>query len=199
MSQLAAGLLLAALLGSVPLAHAQEATELYDCVGDLDTDDFCSDSDGILVDEGCGATFNRYIGRIAWPALRNVGPVTISVRTRYVRFGTTHLPLYVEVRGRDDPEEGTHCYTGYGGLLVLQAHGGVQCGGTWESVGPVDLAPYGVPFGAYYSLQVAFFEFLPSPIFGTVAHSIGFSCIRVTSHPTLVAGTTWSNVKALFR
>ena len=178
-------------------AGAQAPTELYDCVDDPDGPDFCtSDSTVELVDAGCGATFNRYHGRIVWPVLRNVGPVTISVKTRYVRFGTTHLPLYVEVDSRAVPED---CITGLDGRLILVAQGGPECGGTWESVGPINLVPFGVPLGGLYSVQAVFFEALPDDHGEIPFHSIGFSCIRITSHPTAVASTTWSNVKALYR
>ncbi len=179
---------------------AQEPTELYDCVDDADGPGFCTgDSTVVLVDEGCGATFNRYHGRIAWPVLRNVGPVTISVKTRYVRFSTTQLPLYIEVRGHIEPVEPIDCTTGLSGHLILVSQGGPECDGAWESVGPISLVPFGVPLGALYTVQAVFFEALPDDHGEIPFHSIGFSCIRVTSHPSPIALTTWSRVKVLFR
>ena len=183
-------LLLLLALGAVGV-RAQEPTELYDCVDDTDGPDFCAvDSTAVLVDEGCGATFNRYHGVITWPALRNTGPVTISVLTRTFLFGTTYLPLYIEV-GEGIPG----CRALPSAPVALIAQGGQLCGGLWESVGPVDLREYGIHLGDLYTIQAVFLESLP----GTVtSHSIGFSCIRV-SHPLAVAPATWSTIKVLFR
>lgn len=192
--------LLVLVLVAATRAGAQEPTELYDCVDDADGPDFCtSDSTVVPVDEGCGATFNRYRGRIAWPVLRNVGPVTISVQTRNVRFGTTNLPLYIEVRGRGQPADPLNCSTGLSGHLILVAQGGPECGGAWESVGPINLAPFGVQLGEPYTVQAVFFEGLPDDHGQIWFHSVGFSCIRVTSHPSTVTSTTWSRVKVLYR
>lgn len=180
--------------------RAQEApTELYDCVDDADGPAFCSDSTAVLVDEGCGSSFSRYHGRIAWPVLKNVGPVIISVKTRYVEFGRTHIPLYVEVRGRTTPSDQKECRTGLGGHLVLVAQGGPDCGGAWASVGPINLRDFGVPMDESYIVQVVFFESLPDDNGELFFHSVGFSCLRVTSHPTAVASTNWSNVKVLYQ
>jgi len=179
---------------------AQEPTEIYDCVDDPDGADFCSDSTAVLVDGSCGTTFNRYHGRIAWPALRNVGPVTISVKTRRIQFGTTSLPLYIEVVPRVPGEsQGCRTWGAVGGFLILVAQGGPDCGGTWESVGPISLASFGVPLGSLYHLQAVFFESIPDDSGRVSFHSVGFSCLQVTSHPTAVGSATWTNVKALFR
>ena len=151
------------------------------------------------MDEGCGAVFNRYHGLIAWPVLRYVGPVTIAVKTRVLVHATTTtlFPLYIEVTPRDPPH--LTCPSGMpgGGFVVLAALGGPECGGTWESVGPLDLRPYGIVVGEQYSIRAVFMETLLDR-FGQIFHSVGFSCIRVTSHPTAVASTAWSNVKQLY-
>ena len=174
-------------------SEAQVPTDLEDCVAIGAS--FCTDSTAVLVDDSCGETFNRYYGRLAWPPLRNVGPVTIAVETINAQ-GTTY-PLYVEVRGRNDSTS-TDCRTDMAGHLVLVAQGGTQCGGTWESVGPVDLTPYGVALGENYHVQCVFFESMPGPL-GGVAHTIGFSCIKVTSQPDAVHTASWSLVKHLYR
>ena len=182
------------------LVGAQDLTELDDCVDDVDSDHFCSDSTAVLVDEGCGAVFKRYHGPIAWPVLRYVGPVTIAVKTRVLLHATstTLFPLYVEVTPRDPPDTVT-CHRGSpnGGFVVLAALGGTECGGTWESVGPLDLRQYGIVVGEHYNIRAVFLETLPDDS-GRIYHTIGFSCIRVTSHPSAVTSTTWSNVKVLF-
>ena len=178
---------------------SQELTELEDCVGDVDVDHFCSDSTAVLVDAGCDTVFNRYHGQIAWPVLRCVGPVTIAVQTRVLTDlnSTTRFPLYIEIIPRDGP--GEECRRGLGGFVVLVAKGGPVCGGTWESIGPLDLRRYGVQLGGYYSVQAVFIETLPTVSLGRVFHSVGFACIRLTAHPTAVTQTGWGRVKALFR
>lgn len=195
------GFVLILLLVAAAHAAAQEPTELYDCVDDADGPDFCtSDSVVVPVDEGCGATFNRYHGTIAWPVLRNVGPVTIAVKTRYLPYpGRTYLPLYVEVRGRTEPADPKDCRTGLSGHVILVAQGGSECGGAWESAGPINLRPFGVPLGALYTVQVLFFESVPDHHGEPSFYTVGFSCLRVTTHPTAVASTTWSNLKVLYR
>ena len=176
---------------------AELPTELQDCVDDADGPSFCtSDSTSILMEEGCDATFVRYHAKIAWPTLRNVGPITISVKTRDILFRPPQqVPLYIEV-ARDAEREARRCLTTSDGLVILTAQGGPHCGGTWESVGPIDLAWFGIPLGTPYIVQAVFLESLP----GTVPfNSIGFSCISITSHPTAVARATWSNIKVLYR
>lgn len=175
-------------------SEAQVPTELDDCVGS--SSDFCSDSTAVLVDYSCGQLFNRYYGRIAWPPLRNVGPVTIAVKTSNAH--ATAFPLYVEVRGRIDAAD-ADCRTDLGGHLILVAQGGTSCGGSWESIGPVDLRPYGVPLGWNYSLQCTFFETVPSDFFGAIWHTVGFACIKVTSHPLPVSSVSWASMKVLYR
>ena len=183
------------------LAKAQEPTGLFDCVDDADGPGFCTrDSMPVLVDEGCGATFNRYHGRIAWPVLRNVGPVTISVKARVKRVPeegqTQYLPLYVEVVGRTFTNDDYRCRP-LGGIVILVAQGGPECGGTWESVGPISLVRFGVPLGALYHIQMTFFESLPPPA-GQFC-TLGFSCLRVMPEPDAVVAVNWGNVKALYK
>ena len=185
------------LLALAATAHAQSdiPTELEDCVGP--GADFCFSGTSALIDSGCGARFEGFVGRIAWPALLNVGPVTIAVQTRNTSFeGQTWFPLYVEVRGRGYPSEGRECNTGLGGDLVLVARGGLSCGGTWESVGPIDLRPYGIFLGTIYSVQCVFFRTVPD---GLGARTVGFSCIRVTSTPEALGALTWTAAKRLYK
>jgi len=168
-------------------------TELEDCTGP--SAEFCFDGAPALIDSGCGALFENYQGRIAWPPLRNVGPVTISVQARHTFTSQTFFPLYVEVQARriDDPPI---CQDGLGGLVVLVARGADRCGGTWESIGPIDLVPFGVPLGSPYSVQCIFFRTTPSDV---TVRTVGFSCIRVTSHPSILVSTSWGNVRTLFK
>jgi hypothetical protein len=186
------GLLFLALVGS---AHGQISppTELEDCVGP--EADFCFSGSPALIDTSCGVTFNGYQGRIAWPALRNVGPVTIAVQTRNMSFqGQTFFPLYVEIVARPLPEDGTDCNHGRAGQVVLTAEGARQCGGTWSSIGPLDLRPFGVPLGVNYSVQCTFFRTSD----GVTPRTVGFSCIRVTPASTVVGGALWGSVKRLY-
>jgi hypothetical protein len=191
-------LLFALLVFGAGRAYAQMPTELYDCVDDADGPNFCAyDSTAVLVDAGCGATFNRYRAKIAWPVLWNVGPITIAVKTRSILFkGPPQVPLYIEVASRNAQQDPRDCRTGFNGFLILAAQGGPHCVGTWESVGPIDLAWFGIPLGTPYNVQAVFLESLP----GTVDfHSIGFACIRITSHPVAVQPGTWTNIKVLYR
>jgi hypothetical protein len=183
------------LLAATTVAHSQAdlPTELEDCTGS--EADFCFDGTAALVDSGCGARFEGYAGRIAWPVMKNVGPVTIAVQTRYTPAGQTVFPLYVEARGRDAPGDVLDCRTGLGGQLVLVAHGADRCGGTWESIGPIDLQAYGVPLGAPYNLQCVFFRTTPTRV---TARTVGFSCIRVTSIPAATMAASWGSVKTLY-
>jgi hypothetical protein len=167
-------------------------TDLEDCTGP--GADFCFDGTPALIDSGCGALFEGYAGRIAWPVLRNVGPVTIAVRTRYTFTGQTILPLYVEVASRrGDPNLG--CTTLRPGQVVLVAQGAEQCGGTWQSIGPIDLTRYGVPFGEPYHVQCVFFRTTPDRI---TIRSAGFACIRLISHPLAIQPASWGVVKRLY-
>jgi hypothetical protein len=91
------------------------------------------------------------------------------------------MPIYIEVRGLGIFPDTTGCRTNHWGRLVMVSYGGMSCGGTWESIGPLDLGPWGVQTGERYLIQAVFFERLPSE-FGPGSHSPGLSCIRVESH-----------------
>jgi hypothetical protein len=83
--------------------------------------------------------------------------------------------------------------------VILVALGSSQCGGLWESVGPLDLTRIGVPIGGLYHVQLVFFEDHYSGW-----RSNGFSCIRVsndlvTDVPLSVATRSWGGMKILFR
>jgi hypothetical protein len=185
-------LLFGLLIVACGTARAQSAlpTELEDCTGP--DANLCFDGDPTLIEEGCGARFEGYAGRIAWAALENVGPVTIAVQTWSSFASQTFIPLYVEVVRR---VADTICNTTLAGRVVLVAGGSDRCGGTWESVGPIDLVRYGVPLGDNYSVQCVFFRTSP----GVSARTVGFSCIRVTSTPTGTASGHWGVVKALYK
>jgi hypothetical protein len=187
------GLLILALVAS---SHGQPIppTALDDCVGP--EEDFCFSGSPALIDTSCGVTFNGYQGRIAWPALRNVGPVTIEVQTRNTSFqGQTWFPLYVEVDARPFPEDGTDCNQARPGLVVLVAEGARQCGGTWASIGPLDLQRFAVPLGTNYSVGCTFFRTTD----GVTARTVGFSCIKVTPAATLTSDVQWGFVKRMYR
>lgn len=181
----------AGVLGS--RAQAQQ-TILEDCIGP--TSVVCSNPPVLLPGDSCGTPFYRFNGRIAWPPLKNVGPVTISIQSR--RDPYTLMPLYVEIRNLVANEDTTACNPDTGGVLLLTDFGGAPCGGTWTTVGPFDLRPFGVRMGEFYRVQVAFFETRPWPT-GERGYSPGFSCIRLTAPPTPVAMQTWGHVKRLFR
>src|SRR2546422_1404728 len=107
-----------------PEVQAQQS-ELFSCVA---SGGYCSDTTGDVLAEGCGQTFYQFTGRVAWPPLVNLGPVTIGVRT-LANQGTPY-PIYVEIRDHTsiDPQG---CTTLLAGALVLVAQGSTQCGGEW--------------------------------------------------------------------
>jgi hypothetical protein len=107
---------------------------------------------------------------------------------------TQYLPLYVEVVGRTFTNDDYRCRS-LGGIVIVVAQGGPDRGGTWESVGPIDLVRFGVPFGTLDHIQMTFFESPPPPA-GQFC-TIGFSCLRVTSEPDAVAAVNWGSVKSL--
>jgi hypothetical protein len=190
-------LLVLVLISMAVAARGELPTELDECVGPQAT--FCSDSTAALVDESCGTQFYRFHGRVAWPVLRCVGPVTIAVKTRFARFQNTAYPLYVEVCVRPTPGDNTDCNTGRAGHVALEAQGGPGCGGVWESVGPLDLGAYGIQPGENYHVQCEFFENLPGAFPGYEPHSVGFACIRVTAYPVAIAPVDWTGAKRLYR
>ena len=169
----------------------------------LEEGSFCSEAplDTILTrgpggDFGCGQEFYKIIGRVAFPLLVNQGPVTISVLTlapsAYARY-----PLYVEIRPHV-PGDPSNCTTLLAGTLVLEAQGfPTQCGGVWETIGPLDLTQRGIALGATYHIQVVGFRELM-----TGYHSTGLACIRLTSavrERAPVALNAWGRIKQLYR
>jgi hypothetical protein len=185
------------LVSSIVVSHvgAQE-TELEDCLGPNTR--ACSDSERFLVEDSCGAASYRFIGRVAWPPLKNVGPVTISVRTRAVSQVHTVFPLYFEIRGLHTFSDSTECRTRLAGVLLMEVQGGSDCGGTWTTIGPLDLRPFSVTLGEFYHLQCLFLETIVD-MFGFRFYSPGLSCIRITSEPSPVVESTWTKAKILFQ
>lgn len=154
---------------------------------------YCSESplDTLIVDS-CGALFRQFVGRVAFPPLVNRGPVTIRIRT--VSIPLTPFPLYVEIRGHT-PSEPTSCTTLLAGDVVLVGQGIVrQCGGTWESVGPLDLTLSGVLPGGLYHVQLVGFV-NPDNGYGTV----GVACVELSSPTSLVQTVNWQRVKQLYK
>jgi hypothetical protein len=171
-------------------ALAQEV-ELDNCLRD---GGFCSETPAAVVDSSCAEVFYAHRGRLSWAPLRNAGPVTIAVQTRRRNLLTT-FPLYVEIVAFVDSLE---CDTEPAISVVLVAQGTSQCAGIWESVGPIDLTRHSIPLGAPYRVQLEFFATAPDD-HGVFRSSVGVSCIRVTSHPAVVAPTSWGWFKSLYQ
>ena len=170
---------------------------LFEC---LDSGNFCSDSSGTVIDASCGESFYVYPGRIAFrPVLTNTGPVTISARTVNVG-GNTIYPVFIEIAPLQASAQ--DCSTAVPGLVVLMAQGSRRCGGTWESIGPIDLERFLVPQGTQYQIQAVFFEKWLGD-FPFRQHSAGLACVRVTQETpptaTTVTSESWTNIKALYR
>jgi hypothetical protein len=171
--------------------HAQPS-ELLSC---FEPGTYCAESplDTLSAFElGCDVTFVQFVGRLAFPPLVNRGPVTIAVRT-LSRAGVP-FPLYVEMRTRvgSGPDG---CTTLLAGNIALVAQGlPPQCGGVWETVGPIDLTQVGVPLGWLYHVQLVGF------VDGSTGlGSAGVACVRVSGVPSTVIGTTWQRAKCLYR
>ena len=168
-------------------AFAQD-TELHSCLPDTNA---CSETDAIPIPDFCGNTFYLYHGRLSWPALRAVGPITISVQT--YRHWDTVFPLYVEFLPFVTSPD---CKTTDSGILLLETRGRGQCGGLWQSVGPIDLEfLFGITPGSLYRIRVVFVQGLPE----WVDTSPALRCIHVTAEPSVIAEHSWGHVKALYK
>ena len=172
-----------------PPAFAQD-TELHSCLPDSNA---CSEMEAISISDGCGDTFYLYHGRLSWPALRAVGPITVSVQT--YRHQDTYFPLYVEFQpGAILPGCTT---TDSGGLLLLETRGSAQCAGLWTSVGPIDIINlFGITPGSLYRIRVGFLQG-PPDWFSTAP---ALHCIQVTTAaPSPVVQRSWGHIKAVYK
>jgi hypothetical protein len=174
-----------------------QQVELDDCVGP--GSQMCTVSPIVLEEDSCGTASYRFNGRVAWAPLKNVGPITVSVKTRIANRPQTIFPMYVELRGQGNLTDTTTCRTGLGASVLLVVQDGRSCGGNWTSIGPIELEHFGVSRGEYYRVQCVFFETIVSP-FGFIGFSPAFSCIRITRDETSpVAELDWTRVKQLFK
>ena len=176
------------LMGLFGLPALGQDAELHACLPDSNA---CSETEAVPLADYCGNTFYLYQGRVSWPALRAVGPIGASVQT----YGPqdTYFPLYVEILpGVTSPE----CTTGGGGSLLLETRGRGQCGGLWQTVGPIDTVPLSIFPGDLYRIRVVFI--LPIPI--SVGHSPALACISVTTEtPSGSARRSWGQIKQLYK
>ena len=171
-----------------------QPTELFNC---LEDGSYCSETPlDTLASLGlaCGEDFHVFVGRVAFPPLINRGPITIAVKSLSPHFYYRY-PLYVEIVGRL-PTDPPVCTTFLAGALVLVTQGlPTQCGGVWESIGPLDLTQSGIPLGSLYHIQVVGFRDL-----GSGYRSCGLACVTVRAEPTsAVALAGWGFVKQLYR
>jgi len=168
--------------------HAQPS-ELLSC---FEPGSFCSEAPMDTLETygmNCGRTFRILAGRVGFPPLVNIGPVTIRVLT-YGRPSTA--PLYVEIRGQREPVVG--CTPDLAGALVFIARGFPwQCGGVWESIGPLDLTQVGVPLGSEYHVQLIGFS-------GSYIQSVAVACVEVVGPGATspVRPVTWEIVKRIY-
>src|SRR5262245_20267224 len=166
--------MLVVLLCAFAVRASAQPTEFASC---LEPGTYCSESalDTLeLFAQDCGVTFVQFVGRLAFPPLVNRGPVTITVRTTSAVW--TPYPLYLEVRGHT-PGEPESCTTLLAGDVALVAHGiPRQCGGIWETIGPLDLTQSGIPLETIYHVQLIG---LRDAEIGY--GSVGFACLTVRS------------------
>jgi len=164
-------------------------TKLYSCLPDSNV---CIETDGFPVGNPfspCGV-FWIHRGLVSWPPLRAVGSITVEIETYDGALNV--LPLYVEIKGRVDS---TGCKPPGSGEVILDTRSRQQCGGVWESVGPLDIRQF-TPIGSFYRIQV--FSLVANPP-GVGIHSPGVRCLRVTVDPATVATESWGRVKMLYR
>jgi hypothetical protein len=165
-----------------------QPSELSTCLSQSEPLLFCEDTHGTTyVDLDCSREFFTYTGRVSWAPLMCVGPVTIELNTRFVPHATRY-PIYVQIARYIDSAT---CEPP--GVLVGRVYGGDMCGGTWESVGPIDL-PQIIPVGDSYAVQLLFMAAAVGEY-----RSPGLDCLRVTAHMSSVMQASWSHAKVLFR
>ena len=165
-------------------AVAAQPSELYRCATVTGPD--CG-GNGFGFHDTC-ASFRVYNGRRLWYPLKHVGPITIELETL-----NGDLPLYVEIVPIPDSLMQSAC--ALPGYVVAVAHGIQACGGGWETFGPFDIRSI-VPLGGTYGLQIEAFE-INDGSYSFI--SPGVDCIRVTTAPSPVKGTSWGLVKSLYK
>ncbi len=175
----------------VVLAASQglaQSTTFASCLPDSRV---CVETEGFPVGNPfspCGV-FWVHRGYVSWPSLRAVGPITVSVETYDGALNV--VPLYVEIKGRVDS---LACTPPGEGQVILTTRSRQQCGGIWESVGPLDIRQF-TPLGSFYRLQIFFLIANPP---SSEIHSPGVRCIRVVSAPQALFSASWSMIKTLY-
>lgn len=134
-------------------------------------------------------------GTVGDPPARQSGPITISVLTMSPYVNTTY-PLFVGISPRSNTQD-LGCTTRLAMNLTLVAQGlPLQCGGVWETLGPIDLSRLGAPLGATYHVQLEGYR----DLFGGFS-SARIACLRVTTEQqgSSVGELAWSRVKSLYK
>jgi hypothetical protein len=151
----------------------------------------CSEKPGELLEGSCGENFFFYPGRVSWDPLVAVGPISISVQSR-LGFDASPMPLYVEIV-TNLPD--STCQTVAGSpYVIMTSYGATECGGIWQTIGPIDLKRY-VPIGGLYAIRLSFIEGWPTPF----ARSPAVSRIKVKLHSTPVTLTSWTILKRIYQ
>ena len=183
-----------AILGAmVPSGTMAQPTQFQDCLSVPPVQEWCQDvSSGTLVDLGCLREWYTYEGRIAWPALRYVGPIIIEIDAR--RVSVTRFPLYVEFQAlKNLPPEATYCDGP--GRVLMTVYGSASCD-TWESSGPLDLS-FWLDVGDLYVIRLVFLSDT-----STRFQSPYFDCIRVSTTTAVdvpAGSSTWGLVKSRYK
>jgi hypothetical protein len=178
-------------VGLLGLPCFAQESELHACLPDSNV---CSETEAVPLSDYCGNTFFLYQGRVSWPALRAVGPITVSVQT-YGPEGT-YFPLYVQILPFATTSQCTTSGTSGGGILLLETRGLGQCGGLWETIGPIETIPFGISPGDLYRIRILFIQ--PTPNSG--GHSPALGCVSVTTEtPRAIAHKSWGQVKQIYK
>jgi hypothetical protein len=172
-----------------PFTATAQPFTYRDCVDDGSLGDACSD---VSVGDrmACGGQYESFRGRLAWPPLRFVAPITIEIHS--VAGSGARFPLYLELlvlEGRDP----TLGYCDGPGQVLASIAGREDCGS--DVFGPFDLTSFGVGLNETYAVRVHFLGDVRARI-----QSPFFRCIRVEPVAgSPVAATNWGRMKRLYQ
>lgn len=174
-------------------ARAEALSSIDMCLGSTPV---CVESADAWIDSSCGQVFYSYVGRVSFPLLQNNGPVTISILT-HRRDLSQPFPVYVSIEQVPSGSDSCSSVVPVGASTVLVGFGTRQCGGLWETIGPLDLVRHGVPVGSGYRVQALFFA-TPAHPHAIEARSVSLACVRITEASSTQI-VEWGQVKRLYR
>lgn len=175
-------------LATSGVASAQTPTDLFACLS-WGPEPPCAENVGGVTLTTCGDLYFRFEGRYAWYPLRNLGSITIELKTATI-VNVLH-PLYVEVVPYQASPPGV-C-NGDLGYVVFTTRGNSSACGGWETSETIDITHL-VPIDGLYGIR--FYA-----LGGRDDFSPGLDCVRVTGSGTrsAIKQGSWGFLKTLFR